>query len=51
MHECFDVVMIVVWSVGNTSEPKTITFGSKKSKTNKKKNKNKNQGICGNGQF
>ena len=45
MHEWFDVAMNVVWSVGNTSEPKTITFGSKESKTNKKKNKN--QGICG----
>jgi hypothetical protein len=43
MHECFDVAMIVVWSVGNTSA------GSKKSKTNKKKNKD--QGTCDNGHF
>jgi hypothetical protein len=36
-----------VW--GNTPQPKTITFGSKKSKINKKKNKN--QGTCDNGHF
>jgi hypothetical protein len=46
MHECFEVAMIVVWSVGNTSEPKTITCGSKKSRTNKK-----NQGTCDNDHF